>query len=34
MFGALNKYAEVPPFTQFGYEPKTRVWGDFGVAEV
>lgn len=34
MFGALNKYAEVPPFVAVGYEPKTTFWGDFGVADV
>ncbi len=34
MFGALNKYAEVPPFVQVGYEPQTTFWGDFGVADV
>lgn len=34
MQGALNKYAEVPPFAQFGYEPQTTLWGDFGVADV
>lgn len=33
MFGALNKYAEVPPFVAVGYEPKTTFWGDFGVAD-
>ena len=30
----LKKYAEVPPFTEFGYEAKTTFWGDFGVADV
>ena len=35
MFGqAMLKYAEIPPFVQFGYEPKTTFWGDFGVADV
>lgn len=29
----LLKYAEVPPFVEFGYEPKTTFWGDFGVAD-
>lgn len=31
---ALNKYNEIPPFVEFGYEPKTTFWGDFGVADV
>ncbi len=30
----MQKYAEVPPFVEFGYEPKTTLWGDFGVADV
>lgn len=30
----LTKYAETPPFVEFGYEPKTTFWGDFGVADV
>lgn len=34
MTSALNKYREVPPFVQVGYEPKTTFWGDFGVADV
>lgn len=34
MFGALSKYAEVPPFVEVGYEPQTTFWGDFGVADV
>lgn len=34
MFGALQKYAEVPPFVEVGYEPQTTFWGDFGVADV
>lgn len=31
---ALQKYAEIPPFTEYGYVPKTTLWGDFGVADV
>lgn len=31
---AMNKYNEIPPFVEFGYEPKTTFWGDFGVADV
>lgn len=30
----LTKYAEVPPFVEYGYKPKTTFWGDFGVADV
>lgn len=30
----LQKYAEIPPFVEYGYEPKTTFWGDFGVADV
>lgn len=30
----LQKYAEIPPFVESGYEPKTTFWGDFGVADV
>lgn len=30
----LEKYNEIPPFVEFGYEPKTTFWGDFGVADV
>lgn len=30
----LDKYAEIPPFVEYGYEPKTTFWGDFGVADV
>ena len=30
----LLKYNEIPPFVQFGYEPQTTLWGDFGVADV
>lgn len=29
----LNAYKEIPPFVEFGYEPKTTFWGDFGVAD-
>lgn len=34
MYQALAKYNEIPPYAQFGYEPKTTFWGDFGVADV
>lgn len=30
----LQKYAEIPPFAEYGYEPITTFWGDFGVADV
>jgi hypothetical protein len=30
----LQKYAEIPPFAEYGYKPKTTFWGDFGVADV
>ena len=30
----LQKYAEIPPFAEYGYEPKTTFWGDFGVADI
>lgn len=30
----LLKYNEIPPFVEFGYEPQTTFWGDFGVADV
>lgn len=30
----LTKYNERPPFAEFGYEPQTTFWGDFGVADV
>lgn len=34
MYQALAKYNEIPPFAEFGYEPQTTFWGDFGVADV
>lgn len=34
MINPLDKYKEIPPFVEFGYEPKTTFWGDFGVADV
>lgn len=30
----LQKYNDIPPFVEVGYEPKTTFWGDFGVAEI
>lgn len=34
MMDAFMKYSEIPPFVQFGYEPKTTFWGDFGVVDI
>lgn len=30
----LQKYAEIPPFVDTNYKPKTTLWGDFGVADI